>query len=217
MTRHDASGAPDALTPPENHPSRRDVLRLLAAAPLAHFAIAYADVERAAEYANDILQQAAARRQFRPKFFTPPEYRLVRVLADIVIPRDARSGSATDAGVPPFMDFILTAYPSMQQPMREGLQWLNDASTQRFGKAFIEATAAQRRQLLDAIAYPKRAAAADQPGVDFFSRFRDLTASGFWSSRIGVADLQYKGNTAQAQWNGCPPAVLRKIGLRRRR
>lgn len=217
MTRDDASREPGDLPPPENLPSRRDVLRLLAAAPLAHFAIAYADVERAAGHANDILQQTAARRQFRPTFFTAPEYRLVRVLADLVIPRDARSGSATDAGVPPFMDFILTAYPSMQRPMREGLQWMNDASTRRFGKPFLDATAAQRRQLLDAIAYPKRAAAADQQGVEFFNRFRDLTASGFWSSRIGVADLQYKGNTAQAQWNGCPPAVLRKIGVRRRR
>jgi len=197
-------------------PSRRDVLKLLAAAPLAHFAIAYADVERAAAQANDALQQAAER-QFRPRFFSPAEYRLVRTLSDIVIPRDARSGSATDAGVPQFMDFILTAYPSMQAPMREGLKWLNDASTRRFGKSFLESTAAQRRTLLDAIAYPKRAAAADQAGVEFFNRFRDLTASGFWSSRIGVADLQYRGNTAQAQWNGCPPAVLRKIGVRRRR
>lgn len=217
MTRDDESRRLDGLTAPEILPSRRDVLRLLAAAPLAHFAIAYADVERAAEYANDILEQTTARQQFRPKFFTAPEYRLVRVLADIVIPRDERSGSATDAGVPPFMDFILDAYPSMRQPMREGLQWMNDASTRRFGKPFLEATAGERRQLLDAIAYPKRAAAADQPGVEFFNRFRDLTASGFWSSRIGVADLQYKGNTAQAQWNGCPPAVLRKIGVRRRR
>lgn len=217
MTRNDVPRTPDAMTAPETLPSRRDVLRLLAAAPLAHFAIAYADVERAAEHANDILQQTTARRQFRPAFFTASEYRVVRVLADLVIPRDARSGSATDAGVPPFMDFILSAYPSMQQPMREGLQWLNDASTQRFGKPFLDATAAQRRQLLDAIAYPKRAAPADQPGVEFFNRFRDLTASGFWSSRIGVADLQYRGNTAQAQWNGCPPAVLRKIGVRRRR
>lgn len=196
------------------HPSRRDVLRLLAAAPLAHFAIVYADVERAAAHANDIMQQAAERRtQFRPGFFTPNEYRLVRTLSDLVIPRDTRSGSATDAGVPPFMDFILMAYPTMQTPMREGLRWMNDASTERFGKPFLDATPAQRVQLLDAIAYPKRAA-GDKAGVEFFSRFRDLTASGFWSSRIGVADLQYKGNTAQAQWTGCPPAALRKVGVR---
>lgn len=217
MTRDDDAHERDDPTVPARPPSRRDVLRLLAAAPLAHFAIAYTDVERAAAYANDALQQAAGRRQFRPTFFTAAEYRLVRTLSDLVIPRDARSGSATDAGVPQFMDFIVSAYPSMQGPMREGLRWLNDASSQRFGKTFPQTTDAQRRTLLDAIAYPKRAAAADKAGVEFFSRFRDLTASGFWSSRIGVADLQYKGNTAQAQWNGCPPAVLRKIGVRPRR
>lgn len=217
MTRDDNAREPADPMAPAALPSRRDVIRLLAAAPLAHFAIAYTDVERAAAYANDVLQQAAGRQQFRPAFFTPAEYRLVQVLADLVIPRDARSGSATDAGVPPFMDFIVSAYPSMQKPMREGIRWMNDAATRRFGKPFLDTTATQRRELLDAIAYPKRAAAADQAGVEFFNRFRDLTASGFWSSRIGVADLQYQGNTAQAQWNGCPPAVLRKIGVRRRR
>jgi hypothetical protein len=199
-------------------PSRRDVLRLLAAAPLAHFAIAWADVERATAHANDLLQQAAERRsQYRPRFFTADEYRLVRMLSDLVIPRDERSGSATDAGVPQFMDFILAAYPTMQTPMRDGLRWMNEASEQRFGSPFVRATAAQRLQLLDAIAYPGRAAPADAEGVEFFNRFRDLTASGFFSSRIGVADLRYKGNTAVARWTGCPPEVLRKVGVRARR
>lgn len=206
----------DAIT--GDLPSRRDVVRLLAAAPLAHFAIAYADVERAAAHASDLLQQAAERRtQYRPRFFTREEYRLVRLLSDLVIPRDERSGSATDAGVPQFMDFILSAYPSMQTPMRDGLRWMNDASEQRFGTSFTGATAAQRVQLLDAIAYPRRAAPADAEGVEFFNRFRDLTASGFFSSRIGVADLRYKGNTAVARWTGCPPEALRKVGVNARR
>jgi hypothetical protein len=195
--------------------ARRDVLKLLAAAPLAQFAISYESVERAVVDAGEALEQAAQRGQrFQPKFFTPEEWRLVRVLADIVIPRDERSGSATDAAVPEFMDFIMTAYPDMQKPMRDGLAWMNTASRQRFQKSFVEGTAAEQTALLDDIAYPKRAAAAVKPGADFFTRFRNLTASGFWSSKIGIADLQYMGNRPVVAWNGCPPAALAKLGVR---
>jgi hypothetical protein len=188
---------------------------MLAAAPLAHFAISLESVELAVENAGAALEQAVQRGQrFQPKFFTPEEWRLVRVLADLVIPRDARSGSATDAGVPEFMDFILIEYPTTQKPMRDGLRWLNTAATQRFRRPFVECTPAQQTRLLDEIAYPKRAAAAVKDGAEFFSRFRDLTASGFWSSKVGIADLQYLGNRPQAQWNGCPPAALAKLGVR---
>jgi hypothetical protein len=194
---------------------RRDVVRLLAAAPLAAFAVTLEAVERAASFASDALQQAAQRgRPFAPKFFARDEFQLVRTLADLVIPKDERSGSATDAGVPEFMDFIMTAYPDMQKPMRDGLKWLNDASMASHRQAFVAATPAQQIATLDRIAFPKMAAAADKPGVDFFNRFRDLTASGFWSSRIGHADLQYMGNRALTSWNGCPPSALAKLGVR---
>ena len=194
---------------------RRDVLRLLAAAPLAHFAITYESVAEAAELAGEALHQAAQRGQrFQPKFFGRGEWETVRIMADLTIPRDERSGSATDAGVPEFMDFIMTAYPDMQKLFREGLVWIDRAATSQFSKRFVDATAEQQMRLLDQIAYPKRAAATAKPGADFFSRFRNLTASGFWSSKIGIADLQYIGNRAQTAWNGCPPAALAKLGVK---
>jgi hypothetical protein len=190
--------------------TRRHVIQLLAAAPLAGFSIAMEDVERAVDDAANALQQG---RPFRPAFYSAEEWPLVRALADILIPRDARSGSATDAGVPEFLDFIMTAYPDMQKPMRDGLAWLNDESRRRHTKTFLASSATERAGVLDDIAFPQRASEAMRPGVTFFTRFRDLTASGFWSSRIGVADLQYRGNTALAAWNGCPPAALRKMGV----
>lgn len=194
--------------------ARRDVVRLLAAAPLAAFALTLEDVERAARGAGEALQGVAGRAsQFRPKFFTADEWRTVRVLSDIVIPRDARSGSATDAGVPEFMDYIMIAYPDIGTSVRAGLRWLDGESRRSFSKPFVRGTPKEQTALLDRIAYPKRAAAAMKPGVEFFSRFRDLTASGFWSSRIGVADLQYVGNRPQSAWNGCPPAALQKLGV----
>ena len=194
--------------------ARRDVVRLLAAAPLAAFAITLEDVERASDRAAAALQAVSSRGQaFKPKYFTPTEWQQVRILADLVIPRDERSGSATDAGVPEFMDFIMTAYPEMQKGMRDGLVWLDTQSTQRFNRKFVGCAAGDQARLLNEIAYPKKASAAMKAGVEFFSRFRNLTASGFWSSKMGVADLQYMGNRPQAVWNGCPPAALRKIGV----
>jgi hypothetical protein len=97
--------------------------------------------------------------------------------------------------------------------MRNGLAWLDAESGRRSGKRFVEGTEEQRRSLLDAVAWPARARPELSQGVDFFNQFRDLTASGFWSSRMGVADLQYRGNTVVAEWAGCPQEVLDKLGV----
>lgn len=194
--------------------ARRDLLRLLAAAPLAVFAIACEDVDRAAKYASDSLAQAVKDGvPYVPQFYTAEEFALARVLADLIIPADERSGSASDAGVPEFLDFLMTAYPDMQEPMRKGLAWMDAASLSRFQKAFVACSPEEQARLLDEIAYPKRAAATAKDGVTFFSRFRDLTASGFWSSKVGVKDLQYMGNVPQASWAGCPPEALAKLGV----
>jgi hypothetical protein len=150
---------------------------------------------------------------YRPGFFTPAEWQTVRLLADLVIPPDQRSGGATDAGVPEFMDFMMLERPDEQLWMRGGLAWLDAESTRRFGRRFTEADDRQRRSLLDDIAWPARAAPRLSHGVAFFTAFRDLTASGFWSSRIGVTDLEYRGNTVVVEWTGCPPEALAKLGV----
>ncbi|MFI5228477.1 MAG: gluconate 2-dehydrogenase subunit 3 family protein [Gemmatimonadales bacterium] len=151
-----------------------------------------------------------------PSFFTAHEMRTVRTLADYVIPRDARSGSATDAKVPEYMDYLLgekDASESSRVEMRGGLAWVDTEMRRRFGKTFIEASDAQRRQLLDDIAYPDKAPAGMSQGVAFFNRFRDMTASGFYSSAIGWHDVQYIGNVFNPGYDGCPPAALEKLGV----
>ena len=150
---------------------------------------------------------------FAPSFFTPHEYETVRLLVDVIIPRDERSGGATDAGVPEFMDFMMMDRPDGQTPMRGGLAWLDNEAFERYGKTFVLATEQQRTGMLDDIAWPKKARPEMSAGVAFFNMFRDLTASGFWSSKMGVADLGYQGNTFVAEWNGCPPAALQKLGV----
>jgi hypothetical protein len=191
--------------------SRREVVGLLASLPLT-VSLRWSPVQ--IERALRVLDGAGTGgAPYRPGFFTPAEWQTVRVLADLVIPPDQRSGGATDAGVPEFMDFMMLERPDEQLWMRGGLAWLDAESTRRFGRRFTEADDRQRRSLLDDIAWPARAAPRLSHGVAFFTAFRDLTASGFWSSRIGVTDLEYRGNTVVVEWTGCPPEALAKLGV----
>jgi hypothetical protein len=151
---------------------------------------------------------------FAPKFFTPHELATASQLADLIIPRDERSGSATDAGVPEFMDFILNEYEDMQLTFRGGLAWMDREAFRRYGKNFVDLADAEQRKILDDIAFPKKAGPALSQGVHFFTRFRDLTASGFFSSKTGVADLRYMGNEFVTEWKGCPPEALAKLGVK---
>jgi hypothetical protein len=194
--------------------TRRDVVRVLAATSLAAaFDWTPAEAQRA-------LSVAAAARNptgqtYQPAFFSPHEWDTVRLLVDLIIPRDERSGSATDAGVPEFMDFLLAdGDDAPRTAMRGGLAWLDAECGERFGRTLVESEAADRAALLDLIAWPAKAPPELSHGVAFFNRFRDLTASGFWSSEMGVADLQYLGNTGVAEWAGCPPEALAKLGVR---
>jgi len=194
--------------------SRRDMLGLMAAVPVGAALGDFRVLERAAEAAkNALAKQAATGVAYVPEFFTPEEWRALRVLVDLIIPADDRSGSATDAGVPEYMDFIALDRPSMQPNFRDGLKWLDDESRRRFGNGFADLADAQRKAILDDIAWPARAPAGMEEGVRFFNFFRDQTASGFWSSKVGVEDLQYMGNTYVAQWNGCPPEALERLGV----
>ena len=196
--------------------SRRGAIELLTAGPVAA-AMAWtpAEARQAHEHATAAQAEAAAKASaFRPKFFTAHEYATVAVLVDLIIPRDERSGSATDAGVPAFMDFMMIDQPLRQVAMRGGLALVDRLSTERFGRRFVSASDAQRRQLLDEIAYVSNPDPGLSHAIAFFSSFRDLTASGFWTTRMGVADLQYRGNVFVSEWNGCPDAALKKLGVK---
>lgn len=192
--------------------SRREALALMGLASLTTaFRWTPAEAQRAAERARAVRADAAG---YEPKFFTAREWETVRTLVDLIIPRDERSGSATDAGVPEFIDFMMVERPDAQGRMRGGLAWIDIESRRRFGKTFVAAAVEQRATLLDAIAWPARARPEHSHGVAFFTMMRDLTASGFWSSKMGIEDLRYAGNTYVTEWRGCPDAALRKLGVR---
>jgi gluconate 2-dehydrogenase gamma chain len=198
--------------------TRRAVLKVLAMVPAAGLlgGGAALHLENVASTLEPQTSNLEPPQQFVPKFFTAHEYQTVRVLADYVIPRDEKSGSATDAKVPEFMDFLLAdkdASQTNKTAMRGGLAWLDKECRSRFKKDFVTCTDAERRQVLDDIAWPRKAKPEMSHGVAFFTRFRDMTAAGFFSSAMGWRDVQYQGNVAVAEWKGCPPEALKKLGV----
>ncbi|MBC8110344.1 MAG: gluconate 2-dehydrogenase subunit 3 family protein, partial [Verrucomicrobia bacterium] len=148
----------------------------------------------------------------KQKFFTDAEFKTISQLSNIIIPADEKSGSATDAKVPDFIEFIVKDMPWMQTPMRGGLRWLDSQTLKIFGKPFNQCTESQQLTLIDQIAYPDLAKPDMKHGVTFFNLMRNLTASGYFSSEMGWKFIDYKGNTPN-NWEGVPPEVLAKYGF----
>lgn len=146
------------------------------------------------------------------KFFNEHEMATISVLANIILPSDENSGSAGDAEVPAFIEFIVKDMPSHQLPMRGGLMWLDHESNSRFGNTFINCSAQQQIAIIDDIAYPDTVKPQHSQGSKFFSLMRDLTMTGFYTTKIGIDDLGYVGNVPNV-WDGVPEEELQKHGL----
>ncbi len=146
------------------------------------------------------------------QFFTAHEMATITVLGDIIIPKDAVSGSASDAKVPDFMEFIVKDMPEHQTPLRGGLRWLDLHCYKQYQKAFMDCDAKQQIAVVDEIAYPEKAKPDVAQGVAFFNKMRDLVTTGFYTAEIGVKDLGYMGNVPN-QWNGVPDDVLAQYKL----
>jgi gluconate 2-dehydrogenase gamma chain len=215
QTTSDASLS-DAASAPV---TRRDALKVLSVLPIAGAITGWAEAApvEPPEHAHKTRRSASAGAPPAKRlFFTAAEMRLVSVLADDIIPRDASSGSATDAGVPAFMDYHLSLPETSDDArftMRGGLQWLDRESRKRFSVGYARATVEQRHAVLDDIAWPKRMKPEFSTGTAFFTRFRDMVASGFYSSAVGWRDLRYTGNVPNMSWSGCPDAANAKLGV----
>ena len=147
------------------------------------------------------------------KFFTDHEMATIAVLSDIIIPKDEVSGSATDAKVPEFIEFIVKDKPNHQTPMRGGLKWLDLHCVKKFNNSFVDCNTSQQIEMVDEIAFPEKAKPEMQQGVAFFNLMRDLTATGFFTSKMGIEDLGYVGNRPN-QWDGVPQDVLDQYGVK---
>lgn len=146
------------------------------------------------------------------KFFSPHEMATIAVLSDIIIPKDDKSGSATEAKVPDFIEFIVKDMPDHKTPMRGGLRWLDLQCLNRWEKPFKDTSSAQQIEMVDQIAYPKKAKPGMEQGVAFFNLMRSLTASGFYTTEMGIKDIGYVGNVPN-KWEGVPADVLKQYGF----
>jgi hypothetical protein len=204
--------------------NRRESIRAigLSAASAATLLEACKDDSIKKETATDQPAQAEAGRQAfeieknnqlkAQVFFTEHEMKTIAVLADIIIPADDKSGSASDAKVPEFIEFIVKDMPEHQVPMRGGLRWLDMKCFNLYGKTFIESGHDRQLEIVNEIAYPAKAKPEMKAGVAFFNRMRDLTASGFFTTEMGFKDLGYVGNVAN-NWQGVPKDVLAQYGF----
>lgn len=146
-------------------------------------------------------------------FFSEHELTTIAVLCDLILPATASAGSATEAGVPEFIAFIVNDMKSHQLPLRGGLMWLDHRTLNKHNQAFADCSEEQQKELLDEIAYPDDAAPEVEQGVTFFKRMRNLVLTGYYTTRMGIDDLGYQGNTPNA-WDGVPEAVLAKHGMK---
>ncbi|MFA9198549.1 gluconate 2-dehydrogenase subunit 3 family protein [Aquirufa sp. KTFRIE-69F] len=158
---------------------------------------------------DEAEQEAALKAEV---FLNAHELATITVLSDIIIPADKKSGSASQSGVTAFIEFIVKDKTEFKTPMRGGLRWLDVESNKRFSKNFIDITPKQRINIVDDIAYPGKTPKHLTQGESFFTLMRNLTATGFYTSKIGIEDLEYKGNTPN-QWAGVPDEVLKQYGL----
>jgi len=195
--------------------SRRNLFHILGSAVPAAVAVGAAGtLEAQHEHGSNSGETKSAKDQpFQRKVFNDHQWKTVQVLCDLIIPADESGPSASAAKVPEFLDDWIAfrteqdGNQNFQAEMLGGLMWLDRESNKASGKDFVDVGDAAQKQILDRIAYPKKTAKDDQPGMAFFSQFRSLTVSGYFSSKPGVAALPYLGNRAVAEWKGCDPKV----------
>jgi gluconate 2-dehydrogenase gamma chain len=193
----------------ENSITRRDILRTLAVSAVGGSVLQVIPA-KAAEYAHQLIQNEKASSpsgNYVPKYFSPHQYEMLTTLCDTIIPPDDKSGGAVEGGAPEFIDLLTSENEDYQLTLGGGLMWLDGFCDDRYSNLFLDCTAEQRKEALDLIAFRKNAKQdpALSQGVAFFAFLREMTCDGFYTSKIGIADLQYIGNTALREFPGCPP------------
>lgn len=161
----------------------------------------------AAEHAHNAIAEEQAAGAYTPKFFDAHGYKTLRVLCDTILPADADAGGAIEGGAPEFIDLLTSENTDYQQKLAGLLKWLDSECTSRYGHAWVDCAPAQQNEMLDRIAYRKHAEADPNLAkpVEFFAFLRNFTADGYFTSKIGIRYLGYKGNTFLTEFPGCPP------------
>jgi hypothetical protein len=192
----------------EDPVSRRSILKSLTIGAAVGSVLRVIPLQ-AAEHAHDLIEseKSGGEAAYSPKFFDAHRYKTLQSLCETIFPADADSGGAMEAGAPEFIDLLTSENTDYQKTLGDGLKWLDATCTTRYGKAYLDITQQQQKEILDLIAYRKNAEKDEslREPVEFFSFLRNFTADGFFTSKIGIKYLGYKGNTFLTEFPGCPP------------
>lgn len=189
--------------------SRRDILKTLAIGA-AGGAVLQVIPLQAAQHVHQSIEKekvAAPAGKYAAKYFNPHQYATLILLCDTIIPKDEKSGGALEGGAPEFIDLLTSENEEYQMKLGGGLAWLDNFCSKHYSKPFLDCPPAQQKEVLDRIAFRKNAQQdhALSPGVHFFAFVRNLTCDAYYTSKVGIADLQYIGNTSLREFPGCPP------------
>ncbi len=194
---------------PMNPISRRDILKTLAMGAVGGSVLQMIPLQAAGQVHHMVKQEKAhaPAGRYRPKFFPAHQYATLSALCDTIIPADEHSGGAVQAGAPEFIDLLTSENKDYQLALGGGLMWLDGLCGDRYGHPYLTCSPAQQKEILDLIAYRKNALSdgSVSQGVEFFAFLRRLTSDAFYSSEIGINDLQYIGNAFVKEFPGCPP------------
>jgi gluconate 2-dehydrogenase gamma chain len=196
--------------------TRRDVLRRLALTLTAA-----GTLDRVAAQEIHLMTAAAQTSTggpYTPKTFTAQEYRTLEGLADLIIPVENGAPGALIAGAPAWIDLISSENDKLKAIYKGGFAWLDGAMKKRGATDFVTATPAQQTELLDLIAYRRSQAENPElaPGIEFFAWVRRMTVDAFYTSAIGIKDIDYRGNSPTASYPAPTEAIeyaLKRSGL----
>jgi hypothetical protein len=190
---------------------RREMLRALSlAAGASQFPgfVKWAFADPESGYRSDHIKQAGQtesqtkpNNSYKPQFFTNDEYEIISRLSELIIPTDATPG-AREAGVSEFIDFIVFSDPNLQYRFRYGVGWIDAHARYLFGRRFLEITPEQQTETLTHLAYKDRHRAGEEDGRSFFHLVREYTVIGFYTSRVGLEEINYPG--LKQYWREAP-------------
>ncbi len=148
------------------------------------------------------------------QFLNAHELATITVLCNLILPPVEGHGGIVEAEVPEFIEFMAKDIPEMQTLLRGGLMWLDHKSNTEYQLEFKSASEDQQKEILDAIAYydPYTPIQKQAMEIQFFSLMRNLTLTGYYTSKVGIEELGYKGNMPNI-WDGVPQDVLDQHGV----
>ena len=194
--------------------TRRDVLRRLGLTLMATGVLDRVSAQEVHHLA--LTAQASNGGSYSPKALTEHEYQTLVRLTDFIIPVENGKPGAVAAGAAAWIDMLASENAQLKSIYTKGLAWVDDAIKKRGAKDFLSAATDQQTALLDLIAYRRNQSPELDPGIQFFTMARRMTVDAFYTSEIGIADIDYRGNRPQASYPEPTEAIayaLKRSGL----